>query len=153
MANTRLTKAELQQKRGYAKLLFTKEKLTQKEIAIRIGISQNTISKWASEDNWEAAQKSLMLTREEQLRNMMEELDILNCEIAKSGRKYATKEQAYIRDTLVQNINKLEIEVTAHETYNVAKEMIGYYRGIDLDKAKTLAEDFDEFIKTLYHKK
>lgn len=149
MAKNRLTKSELQEKREYAKLLFTKEKLTQKEIALRVQISQNTISKWASEDNWEAAQKSLMLTREEQLRQMMDELDILNNEIAGGGRKYATKEQAYIRDTLVQNINKLELEVSAYEVYNVAKKMIGHFRTIDLDKAKLLAEDFDGFIKTL----
>ncbi|MGJ1327628.1 MULTISPECIES: terminase gpP N-terminus-related DNA-binding protein [Sphingobacterium] len=149
MAKNRLTKSELQEKREYAKLLFTKEKLTQKEIALRVQISQNTISKWATEDNWEAAQKSLMLTREEQLRQMMDELDILNNEIANGGRKYATKEQAYIRDTLVQNINKLELEVSAYEVYNVAKKMIGHFRTIDLDKAKLLAEDFDGFIKTL----
>lgn len=152
MANRRLTKAELQEKREYAKLLFTKEKLTQKEIAIRQGISQNTISKWATEDNWEAAQKSLMLTREEQLRKMMEELDILNSDIANSSKKYASKEQAYIRDTLVQNINKLDTEVSAHEVYNVAKKMVGHYRVFDLEKAKALTEDFDGFIKTLYRK-
>lgn len=149
MAQKRLTKAELQEKRDYAKLLYTKEKLTQKEIATRTGISQNTISKWATEDNWEAAQKNLMLTREDQLRQMMDELDILNTEIASGGRGYATKEQAYIRDTLIQNIKKLETDVSASEVFDVAQKMINHFRNIDLDKAKALTEDFDNFIKTL----
>lgn len=149
MAQKRLTKAELHEKREYAKLLFTKEKLTQKEIATRTTISQNTISKWASEDNWEAAQKSLMMTREDQLRQMMDELEVLNTEIANGGRRYATKEQAYIRDTLIQNIKKLETDVSASEVFDVASKMINYYRAIDLDIAKRMTESFDGFIKTL----
>lgn len=149
MAKDRLTKAELQEKREYAKLLYTKEKLTQKEISARTGISQNTISKWASEDNWEAAQKSLMMTREDQLRLMMDELEVLNMEIANGGKRYATKEQAYIRDTLIQNIKKLETDVSAAEVFDVATKMINHFRTIDLEKAKALTEDFDGFIKTL----
>lgn len=149
MAQKRLTKAELQEKRDYAKLLYTKEKLTQKEIAARTGISQNTISKWATEDNWEAAQKSLMITREDQLRLMMDELEVLNLEIYSSKIRRANKEQAYIRDTLIQNIKKLETDVSASEVFDVAAKMINYYRSIDLEVAKTLTENFDGFIKTL----
>lgn len=149
MAQKRLTKAELKEKRDYAKLLFTKEKLTQKEIAIRTVISQNTISKWAIEDNWEAAKKSIMITREDQLRQMMDELEVLNTEVANGGRGYATKEQAYIRDTLIQNIKKLETDVSAAEVFDVATKMINHYRIIDLDTAKRLTEDFDGYIKTL----
>lgn len=149
MARKRLTKAELKEKREYAKLLFIRENLTQKEIALRIGISQNTVSKWATEDNWEAAKKSTMLTREEQIRNMLSELEMINNEIASSDRKYATKEQAYVRDTLIQNLQKLEVDVSATEVYNVATKIINFYRPIDLDTAKVLTEYFDSYIKSL----
>lgn len=149
MTQKRLTKAELQEKRDYAKLLFTKEKLTQKEIAERIGISENTISKWARDDNWEAALKSIMITREDQLRQMMDELEILNVEISTGERKYATKEQAYIRDTLIQNIKKLEMDVTASEVFDVATKMIAFYRNIDLESTKMLTEYFDKYIKSI----
>lgn len=149
MAQKRLTKAELQEKRDYAKLLYTKEKLTQKEIANRTDISQNTISKWATEDNWDAALKSLMITREDQLIQMMDELEVLNLEIYSSNLRRANKEQAYIRDTLIQNIKKLETDVSASEVFDVATKMINHFRTIDIDKAKALTEDFDNFIKTL----
>lgn len=149
MAKNRLSKAELQEKREHAKLLFIREKLTQKEISRRLQITEGTISKWSNEDNWEQAKKSIMMTREDQLRQMMDELEILNTEIATGGRGYATKEQAYIRDTLIQNIKKLETDVSASEVFDVATKMISYYRGIDLDKAKALTEDFDGYIKTL----
>lgn len=149
MANKRLTKAELQEKKDFAKILFTKENLTQKEIASRIGISQNTISKWAAEDRWEAHKKSTMLTREEQIRTMLGELEMLNLEIASSAKKYASKEQAYVRDTLVQNLQKLETDVSATEVYNVARKMIGFFRSTDLDKAKELTDFFDVYLKVI----
>lgn len=149
MAKKRLTKAELDEKRDYAKLLFTKEKLTQKEIALRIDISQNTVSKWANDGNWEAAQKSIMLTREDQLRQMMDELDVLNKEIANSPLGRANKEQTYVRVQLIADIKKLETEVSASEVFDVASKVIGFYRAVDLEKAKVLTELFDPYIKTL----
>lgn len=152
MAKKRLTKAELDEKRDYAKLLFIKEKLTQKEIAIRIDISQNTISKWANEGNWEAAQKSILLTREEQLRQMMNELDELNKEIANSPLKRANKEQTWVRSQLTGDIKKLESKVSSYDAFNVARGIGEYYRPIDLDIAKQITELFDPYIKTLLRK-
>jgi transcriptional regulator with XRE-family HTH domain len=149
MAKKRLTKAELQEKKDYAKILFIREKLTQKEIANRLEISENTISKWVAEGDWERHRKSTMLTREEQISTMLNELDILNTEIANGLLQRADKEQAYVRDTLIQNIQKLEIEISATEVYNVATKMVGFYRSIDLDKAKQLTDDFDAYIKIL----
>lgn len=175
------SKADLQAKKDHAKLLFINEKLTQKEIAWRTGISERTISKWVNEGNWEDTRKSVMMTREEQLRKMYSELEALNIAIQEEkrghvffidlqnymkkakrdsiteieiqlfmnhNRGYATKEQAYIRDTLTQNIVKLEIEISAHESFNVYREMMKYWRKLDLEVAKKLTEYFDPFIKS-----
>ncbi|WP_437918435.1 helix-turn-helix domain-containing protein [Sphingobacterium sp. LRF_L2] len=149
MEQKRLTKAEIQEKKDFAKILFIRENMTQKEIAARICISQNTVSKWANDENWEAAKKSTMLTREEQIRSMLSELEMINIEISCGSRGYATKEQAYVRDTLIQNLQKLETETSATEVYNVARKMITFYRAIDLDKAKEITELFDVFLKSI----
>lgn len=149
MAKKRLTKAELQEKKEFAKILFIREKLSQKEIAQRIDISETTISKWTIEGNWEQLRKSTMLTREEQIASMLNELEMINNEISDSDRRYATKEQAYVRDTLIQNLQKLETDVSATEVYNVATKMINHYRSIDLDQAKGLTELFDGYLKTI----
>lgn len=152
----------IQQKKDYAKMLFIKEKLTQKEIAKRAEVSERTISKWVNDENWERQRKSLLLTREEQLTKMYNELDVLNLVIEGSGtfqqgkdeklfwvpRGYANKEQAYIRDTLVQNIQKLETETSIADINNVAVKMIGYWRTLDLAAAQQLTEWFDVFIKS-----
>ncbi len=38
--------------REYAKLLFVKEGLPQKEIAERVKVTEKTIGKWIQEGNW-----------------------------------------------------------------------------------------------------
>lgn len=144
MAEKKLT---IKQKKDYAKTLFIKEKLTQKEIAKRVGVSERSLSKWVNEDNWNKQRQSNLLTREEQLCKMMTELDTLNGVIEFGGRGYADKEQAYIRDTLIQNIQKLETETSIREVYNVATKVVGYWRPIDLPTAQLLTEAFDGYIK------
>ncbi|GGH02789.1 DDE transposase family protein [Pedobacter zeae] len=141
------TSAEITAIKEWAKGLYINEKLTQKEIAERTEMSTNTISKWVNEGNWDAGRKSILMTWEEQLRNMVNELEKLNQDISNNGRGYADKEQAYIRDTLVQNINKLKTDVTVEEIWNVYRKAMEYWRPIDLDIAKQLTEFFDPFIK------
>ena len=58
------------QKKEWAKLLFTKENLTQGEIAERVGVSRVTINKWANTENWELLKVSITITREEQLKSL-----------------------------------------------------------------------------------
>ena len=41
------------QKRSLAQVLFCKENLTIQETAERVGISRQTVGKWAKEDKWE----------------------------------------------------------------------------------------------------
>ena len=65
-----------------AKLLFTKENLTQQEIAERVGVSRVTINKWINSENWEHLKVSITITREEQLKNMYRHLADLNAVIA-----------------------------------------------------------------------
>lgn len=149
MAQKRLTKNEVQEKKEFGKILYIREKLTQKEIAARLEVGENTISKWANEGNWEKLRKSTMLTREEQIASMLSELEMINLEISSGGRGYATKEQAYVRDTLIQNLQKLETDVSATDIFNVATKMISFYRNIDLNKAKQLTEDFDGYLKVI----
>lgn len=64
MAEKRLSNTE---KKDLAKVLFVQSQFAQKEIAAKVGVSENTISKWAKSENWEAMRKSLTTTKAEQL--------------------------------------------------------------------------------------
>ena len=64
------TTKEMQGKRDYAKLLFIHEQLSQKDIALRIKVSAQTINKWANLDNWDSYRVSMTLSKEEQLKSL-----------------------------------------------------------------------------------
>ena len=58
-----------EQKKELAKILYTKENLTQAEIAEREGTSRVTMGKWIKSENWEMLKVSITITKEEQLKN------------------------------------------------------------------------------------
>ena len=76
-----------EQKKEWAKLLYTRERLTQKEIAERTGISAVTINKWIREYAWNKLKQSMLVTRETQLNRLYMQLDELNTAIMERGRQ------------------------------------------------------------------
>lgn len=58
-----------------------------------------------------------------------------------------TSKEADIISKITSSINKLETETSIGEIVDVAKQIIQFTQGIDLDFAKQLTEYFDLFIK------
>jgi len=65
-------------KKEWAKMLYLGGQLTQKEIAAKVGTSEVSISKWVNEGKWDALKKTLQTTKEEQLKNLYQLLEMLN---------------------------------------------------------------------------
>ena len=137
----------LKEKKELAKVLFVNQKLSQKEVAEKVNVTEKTISKWVNDSKWKALQQSLLLTREEQLSAMLQELQNINEVIKCNNTGYANKEQAYIRDTLVQNIKKLQIETGAEQVIETAERFCRFVKNIDYDKAMEINKLFDIFIR------
>lgn len=134
-------------KKDWAKLLYLQGDMTQKEIAAKVDISEQTLCKWVKIDNWEHQRTSLIITKEAQLVLLYEQLALLNKNIKESDAGYATPSQA---DTLIKYsaaIKTLETDVSLAEIISVASRVINFIRGIDNEKAKEVAKYFDAFIK------
>ncbi|WP_262908919.1 terminase gpP N-terminus-related DNA-binding protein [Leeuwenhoekiella parthenopeia] len=58
--------------------LDTRNKLTDKEIAERVGVRPNTVGNWIKKYGWEKLRKSLLTTRQEQLIGFYDQLEALN---------------------------------------------------------------------------
>ncbi len=71
-----------QQEYDYAKVLFVNQRLTLKEVASRVGVTQKTIGKWADQDKWEHLRKSILTTKDSQLSLLYDQLEWLNTHIA-----------------------------------------------------------------------
>ena len=53
-----------EQKKAWAKTLYTRETLTQAEIAERVGVSRVTVNIWIGKGNWVQLKGSITITRE-----------------------------------------------------------------------------------------
>jgi DNA-binding transcriptional regulator LsrR (DeoR family) len=143
-----MKKKEREQIRELARLLFIHETLTQKEVAARMGVSEQTVSRWAQAENWDQLRVSITITREEQLRNLYRQLSAINQVIAeREGQKYATPSEADTIGKLAAAINKMENDTGIADIVSVSKKFLTWIRKTDLPKAQEFVPWFDAFIK------
>lgn len=63
-----------QVEKDLAKVLFVNDGVSQKEIAERLKVTEKTVSKWAKEGNWEKLKTSLLVTKDNQLTGLYDQL-------------------------------------------------------------------------------
>ncbi len=145
-----MAKLNLEQKREWALLLFTKENLDQKEIAAKVGVSEVTISKWKQKYHWEELKVSITITKEEQLKNLYRQIAELNKSIAsrEEGKRFATSTEADSIAKLANAIDKMETDIGLSDIISTIKSFLSWLRKLDLPKAQELVPLFDSFIKT-----
>lgn len=143
------TKGKREQKKELAKLLYLHETLTQKEIAVRVGISEVTLSKWVNKESWESFKVSITITKEEQLKNLYRQLAALNDAIAARDKeaRFATSTEADTISKLATAIDKMESDVGISDMVSVSKKFLTWLRKFDLQKAQDITPLFDAFIK------
>jgi DNA-binding XRE family transcriptional regulator len=70
-----------QVEKDFAKILFVNENISQKEIALRLNVTEKTIGKWAKDDNWDSLKVSMLVTKDNQLTSLYKQLETINHEI------------------------------------------------------------------------
>jgi predicted transcriptional regulator len=65
----------------FAKILFVNENVSQKEIALRLKVTEKTVGKWIKENKWESLKVSMLVTKDNQLTSLYKQLETLNNEI------------------------------------------------------------------------
>lgn len=138
------------QKKEWARLLFTRENLTQTEIADRVGVSRVTVNKWVNTGNWEHLKVSLTITREEQLKNLYRQLAELNANISsrEQGGRFPTAAEADTISKLANAIKKMETEVGVADITSVFGEFLKWLRAADVERAKEICPVLDDFVKS-----
>lgn len=70
-----------QVEKDYAKVLFVNENISQKEIAFRVKVTEKTLTKWVIEGKWDELKKSMLVTKDNQLIALYDQLEIMTKEI------------------------------------------------------------------------
>lgn len=142
----------MKRKKDYAKLLYTMQGVTVgKELAERTGVSAQTISKWINSDNWEHLRISLVITKESELRRYYAQIRELNDAIEgrEEGKRYPTSNEADTISKLTKAVKELETETSVAEAVEVIKNFVMHVREQDFEKAKTVMDLGDAYIKSL----
>jgi putative ATPase subunit of terminase (gpP-like) len=74
-----------EQKRETAKGLFVKSDMTQKEIAVLLGVSEKTVSEWRKKYDWDSARQIQSITRKSLLEDAYRQLDAINQKVTANG--------------------------------------------------------------------
>lgn len=137
------------QKKDYARMLFLKENLTQQEIAERVGVARQTLSRWITQEKWEELRIGILQTSQHRIAEINQQLAEINKQIQsrEAGKKFATPAEADTITKLVNAVKKLENETSISDIISVGMEFCDWLRPQDPDKAKEIVKLFDKFIK------
>lgn len=141
----------LAKKKEWAKLLYTKENLTQAEIAGRVGVTRVTVNKWINSGKWEMLKVSITITREEQLKNMYRQLAELNAAILNraEGERYPNAAESDTIGKLSKAIRQMETEVGLSEITSVLGGLVQYLRTHEPQLLReTIAPLLDAYVKS-----
>ena len=144
-----MTKKE---QREYAYLLYSKnDGLTLADIADRVGVHANTITKWKAADGWDELRETLLTTRHEQLRRLYMQLKELNDHIMAKpeGQRFANKSEADALTQITKSIANLEKDISLGVVIDVMVPFIEFIAKIDGHKAKEIVELQDAYIKSI----
>jgi len=137
------------QKQDFAKVLYTRERLTQKEVAERVGVSPQTMTRWVKQEKWDEERNGYSVTREQQLKETYRQMTELNEVIAQrpKGERFPTSKEADSLLKLAQTAKQLETDASLDEIINAFSEYLDWLRGINLEEAKSTSVRQDQFIK------
>jgi DNA-binding XRE family transcriptional regulator len=139
------------QKKDWAKVIYLKENLTQKEIAARVDVTEKTLGGWIKAENWEQLKSSIIVTKEEELRRIYLQINELNTVIfnREQGERFAKNSEADTLAKLAATARNLETDTSIAEVIQVAKDVLNFVRKDDIAKAQELSNIFDAFIKSI----
>lgn len=132
------------QEKEYAKILYVNEKLTQKEIAERVNVTEKTVGKWIEAGGWNKLRQSLLATKPHNIDLLYQALTVLNESFQGS---VPTPSQIDSVAKLTASIKNLETDLGLGEIFTVGTNFIQFVRNNSPEKVKEVYNLFDAFIQ------
>jgi hypothetical protein len=134
-------------KQYLAKILFTREHLDAKVVAKKVGVSEKTMSKWVNEFNWKSLRKRLLVSKEEILNNLYEQLEALDDEIRTAAKKYPDTKQADIKIKLTASVRNLETDLAIADLVESGIRFVKHLQKVGtIEQTLEVAELWNSFI-------
>lgn len=149
-----IDKASLEIKKELARILFTREKLEQKLIADRVGVSERTISNWVNDGNWRKERQRLLISKQDQLNSFYSQLEKLNQQIENDGKGIPDSRQADIQIKLTNSIRNMETDLAIGDIVESGMRFIKHIQTVGtIEQVKEFADLWNSFIQNELKKK
>lgn len=136
-------------KRSIARTLYLDGNYTQEEIAVKVGVSRQTIIRWSKEDSWAELKASLSVTPTQLIAQWQQQIAEINRTITsrEEGARYATPAEADAMLKLATSIKKIQDDLGISEVISVCMRFLAWLRPLDMEQAKAFNNLMDVFIK------
>lgn len=136
-------------KRSIARTLYLDGNYTQEEIAVKVGVSRQTIIRWAKEDSWAELKASLSVTPTQLIAQWQQQIAEINRTITsrEEGARYATPAEADAMLKLATSIKKIQDDLGVSEVISVCMRFLAWLRPLDMEQAKAFNSLMDVFVK------
>ena len=136
-------------KRSIARTLYLDGNYTQEEIAVKVGVSRQTIIRWSKEDSWAELKASLSVTPTQLSAQWQQQIAEINRTITsrEEGARYATPAEADAMLKLATSIKKIQDDLGISEVISVCMRFLAWLRPLDVEQAKAFNSLMDVFIK------
>lgn len=145
------TDLSIAQKKDYAKTLFLKDELSQKQIAEKVDVSEQTMTSWVNDpkENWRALRKSITTTKAEQLSFLYDILAKLTAEgkAALEDDDPATNPDVDGIAKISKSIERLEKDAGIGEMIQTGIALLKYVQNEDIEAAQVINKWFYAFIQ------
>lgn len=128
MANRKST---IEEKKAYAKILYTREQLNGKIVAARVGVAEKTISKWVNEGKWRDLRNRLLVSKENQINLLYGQLEQLNRAIQENDNGYPDTKQADIQVKVTAAIRSLETDMNIADLVEAGIRFVKFIQKVD----------------------
>lgn len=149
ICNTMSDKVSISDKQYLAKILYTREKLEQKVIAKKVGVSEKTISKWVNDFGWKKLRSRLLVSKENVLNDLYEQLENLHDSIRKkeAGKQFADSKEADIQIKYTASIRNLETELAIADLVESGIRFIKHLQQVGtMEQVLEFAELWNSFL-------
>lgn len=136
-------------KRSIARTLYLDGNYTQEEIAVKVGVSRQTIIRWSKEDSWAELKASLSVTPTQLIAQWQQQIAEINRTITsrEEGARYATPAEADAMLKLATSIKKIQDDLGVSEVISVCMRFLAWLRPLDREQAKAFNSLMDVFVK------
>ena len=136
-------------KRSIARTLYLDGNYTQEEIAVKVGVSRQTIIRWSKEDSWAELKASLSVTPTQLIAQWQQQIAEINRTITsrEEGARYATPAEADAMLKLATSIKKIQDDLGISEVISVCMRFLAWLRPLDVEQANAFNSLMDVFIK------